>query len=176
MREQLTSYSFASPIGRITVTSNSAEITELLLPNRVDQGANDPVSTPTEPLLCEAIQQIRAYFDGELREFDLPLALQGTEHQKRVWDELRRIPFGALISYGELARRIGRPTASRAVGAANGKNPIAIIIPCHRVIGANGSLTGYGGGLDVKRWLIQHEAQAMPAAEDAEAGTLFLCR
>jgi methylated-DNA-[protein]-cysteine S-methyltransferase len=102
--------------------------------------------------------QLTAYFAGDLREFDLPLAAPGTDFQRRVWRELMQIPFGRSISYGELARRIGKPAASRAVGRANGQNPISIIVPCHRVIGADGTLTGYGAGLDRKRWLLDHEA------------------
>jgi methylated-DNA-[protein]-cysteine S-methyltransferase len=104
--------------------------------------------------------QLDAYFAGELSEFDLPLAPHGTPFQRRVWDELARIPFGETTSYSELARRLGDPKLVRAVGLANGRNPIAIVIPCHRVIGADGSLVGYGGGLDRKRWLLDHEAVA----------------
>lgn len=103
-------------------------------------------------------RQLREFFDGSRKEFDLPLSPKGTEFQKRVWTELRRIPFGATRSYQEIAVAIGRPAATRAVGAANGSNPIPIVVPCHRVIGANGSLTGFGGGLPVKRWLLEHEA------------------
>jgi len=105
--------------------------------------------------VCE---QLAAYFAGDLRKFNVSLAAAGTDFQHRVWRELAQIPFGASISYGELARRIGNPAASRAVGRANGQNPISIIVPCHRVIGANGTLTGYGGGSDRKRWLLDHEA------------------
>jgi methylated-DNA-[protein]-cysteine S-methyltransferase len=105
----------------------------------------------------EAIRQLRAYFAGELEEFRIRLAPQGTEFQQRVWTELSRIPYGQTVSYGELARRIGSPNACRAVGLANGSNPIPIIIPCHRVIGANGKLTGYGGGLPVKEKLLALE-------------------
>jgi methylated-DNA-[protein]-cysteine S-methyltransferase len=107
-----------------------------------------------------AREQLDAYFAGELSDFDLPLAPHGTPFQRRVWDELTRIPFGETISYSELARRLGDPKLVRAVGLANGRNPIAIVIPCHRVIGADGSLVGYGGGLDRKRWLLDHEAVA----------------
>ena len=103
--------------------------------------------------------QLQAYFAGELRDFELPLAAEGTPFQQRVWRALCDIPYGETISYGELARRIGQPTASRAVGLANGQNPISIVVPCHRVIGANGSLTGYGGGLARKRWLLAHESK-----------------
>ncbi|HET8942437.1 MAG TPA: methylated-DNA--[protein]-cysteine S-methyltransferase [Rudaea sp.] len=107
--------------------------------------------------LHEARAQLCAYFDGRLQEFDLPLAPQGTEFQQQVWLELLRIPYATTINYGELARRLGDAKASRAVGAANGRNPLPIIVPCHRVIGADGSLTGFGGGLPVKRFLLDHE-------------------
>jgi methylated-DNA-[protein]-cysteine S-methyltransferase len=108
-------------------------------------------------VLDDAAAQLDAYFAGELERFDVPLAVHGTDFQKRVWDELVRIPFGETISYSELARRLGDPKLVRAVGLANGRNPIAIIQPCHRVIGADGSLTGYGWGVDRKEWLLRHE-------------------
>jgi methylated-DNA-[protein]-cysteine S-methyltransferase len=108
---------------------------------------------------AEAIRQLRAYFAGELTDFDLPLALEGTEFQLRVWESLRGIPYGETISYGQLATRLGNPKASRAVGLANGSNPIAIIVPCHRVIGSNGSLVGYGGGLENKKALLALESR-----------------
>jgi methylated-DNA-[protein]-cysteine S-methyltransferase len=101
--------------------------------------------------------QLAAYFAGELTRFDLPLAPQGSDFQLGVWAELRRIPYGATITYGELAQRIGDPSAARAVGAANGRNPLPIVVPCHRVIGADGSLTGFGGGLATKKFLLEHE-------------------
>ncbi|HEY0180888.1 MAG TPA: methylated-DNA--[protein]-cysteine S-methyltransferase [Dokdonella sp.] len=107
--------------------------------------------------LAAAFEQLEAYFAGERHTFDLPLAAHGTAFRKRVWDELARIPYGETISYGELARRIGAAAASRAVGAANGANPLPIVVPCHRVIGANGTLTGFGGGLPTKQWLLEHE-------------------
>lgn len=121
--------------------------------------------------LEEAARQLTAYFAGERTEFDLCLAPRGTPFMKRVWKELERIPFGATISYGELARRVGNPNASRAVGAANGKNPIPIVVPCHRVIGADGSLTGFAGGLDIKRRLLRHEGVGIA---DPAAQTTFL--
>jgi methylated-DNA-[protein]-cysteine S-methyltransferase len=105
----------------------------------------------------EALRQLGAYFKGRRRDFDLPLAPEGTAFEQRVWQALLKIPYGRTVSYGELARRIGNPNASRAVGLANGRNPLPIVIPCHRVIGANGKLTGYGGGLDTKRWLLTLE-------------------
>lgn len=106
----------------------------------------------------ETIAQLRKYFSGERRSFDLPLAPEGTEFQLKVWRALRAIPYGETRSYGELARRIKRPQASRAVGAANGQNPLPIIVPCHRVIGADGSLTGFGGGLKIKQQLLELES------------------
>jgi methylated-DNA-[protein]-cysteine S-methyltransferase len=107
--------------------------------------------------LPAAARQLKEYFAGKRREFALPLRLDGTEFQQRVWGELTKIPFGETRSYGQLAKRLNNPNGSRAVGLANGRNPIAIIVPCHRVIGADGSLTGYGGGLPRKRWLLAHE-------------------
>jgi methylated-DNA-[protein]-cysteine S-methyltransferase len=111
-----------------------------------------------EPVLLDAEAQLSAYFAGELRRFDLPLAPRGTAFQLSVWDALLEIPYGATTSYSELAATIGRPSACRAVGAANGRNPLAVIVPCHRVIGAAGALTGYGGGLERKRMLLALEA------------------
>jgi AraC family transcriptional regulator, regulatory protein of adaptative response / methylated-DNA-[protein]-cysteine methyltransferase len=121
------------------------------------------------PLLQETERQLRAYFAGTLRDFDLPLLTPGSPFQQQVWQELRTIPYGATRSYGEQATRIGRPDAVRAVARANGENRIAIIIPCHRVIGANGRLTGYGGGLHRKQWLLSHEVHHQPLAGQAAA-------
>ena len=112
---------------------------------------------PETPLLAEAVRQLEAYFAGALMDFDLPLRLEGTPFRLKCWEALRTIPYGETISYGEQARRIGLPKAVRAVGGANHHNPISIVVPCHRVIGADGSLTGYGSGVDVKRWLLEHE-------------------
>lgn len=112
----------------------------------------------TEPVLLEAETQLDAYFAGELERFELPLAPRGTEFQRSVWEALRQIPYGSTTTYSELAAAIGRPSACRAVGAANGRNPLAVIVPCHRVIGAAGGLTGYGGGLERKRLLLALEA------------------
>ena len=142
-----------SPLGRLVLTTEGPLITGLYLPNH--RGHLQPNATWQE---CEpptaACEQMAEYFAGGRRQFDLPLKLAGTPFQQRVWQELVRIPFGVTISYAELARRIGRPTASRAVGHANSRNPISIIVPCHRVIGVSGKLTGYAGGLDKKRWLL----------------------
>jgi methylated-DNA-[protein]-cysteine S-methyltransferase len=118
---------------------------------------------------CAAVvAQVEEYFAGQRRDFDLPLAPRGSEFQQRVWAELVRIPYGATISYGELARRVGNPAASRAVGRANATNPIPVIVPCHRVIGANGTLTGYAGGVDLKHGLLHLEG-ALPAEQPALA-------
>lgn len=122
-----------------------------------EPGEPAPAPAPDDGVLAEAARQLAEYFDGGRTEFDLPLAMDGTAFQQRVWEALRDIPYGETISYGQLADRIGQPSASRAVGLANGRNPIGIIVPCHRVIGANGSLTGYGGGIERKRYLLAHE-------------------
>jgi len=146
-----------SPIGDLTLVSNGEALTGLYLCEQ--KGGPDPDSGwQRDEVEFDAVaKQLAAYFAGDRREFDLPLAPRGTEFQVKVWRELCRIPYGETISYGELARRIGQPAASRAVGLANGRNPIGIIVPCHRVIGADGTLTGYGGGLDRKKWLLEHE-------------------
>lgn len=108
-------------------------------------------------------EQVDAYFAGDLQAFDLRIAARGTPWQRRVWDALAEIPFGQTTTYGELAARIGRPTAARAVGAANGRNPVSLVVPCHRLVGARGALTGYLGGLDRKEWLIAHERRVAAA-------------
>jgi methylated-DNA-[protein]-cysteine S-methyltransferase len=112
---------------------------------------------PGPGALHEVRAQLKAYFAGKLIEFDLPLAPQGTDFQQQVWLELLRIPYGKTTTYGEIARRLGDVQATRAVGAANGRNPLPIVVPCHRVVGANGDLTGFGGGLPTKRFLLDHE-------------------
>jgi methylated-DNA-[protein]-cysteine S-methyltransferase len=127
----------------------------------IDLNAAAPVQgseCAANPLLRHAVAQLRAYFAGELRSFDLPLDMRGTDFQQRVWRELREIPYGETRSYSFVASAIGSPKAVRAVGAANGRNPVPIVVPCHRVIGAGGSLTGYGGGLPLKKFLLQLEA------------------
>lgn len=142
-----------SPVGRLGLMASGEKLVALALP-----GQPVPLIVPREtPVLRETAAQLNAYFQGKLRRFDLPLHLEGTPFRMRVWAELARIPYGTTISYGELARRIGSPKAVRAVGGANHHNPISIIIPCHRVIGADGSLVGYGGGLEIKRFLLKLE-------------------
>jgi methylated-DNA-[protein]-cysteine S-methyltransferase len=146
-----------SPIGELLLISDGEHLTGLY--TRVSPALRKSTAkwTRDEPALRETRAQLKAYFGGELKEFDLPMALEGTDFQRKVWEKLCEIPYGVTTSYGELARRLGTPSASRAVGLANGSNPISIIVPCHRVIGADGSLTGYGGGLERKEWLLKHE-------------------
>lgn len=122
----------------------------------LEAAASEPASRGGHAI-DEPVRQLREYFAGTRHEFDLPLAPKGTDFQLSVWQALRAIPPGVTTSYGAIAESIGKPTASRAVGAANGRNPISIVVPCHRVIGSNGTLTGYGGGLDRKAWLLNHE-------------------
>jgi len=149
-----------TPIGPLRLVAARGALTQLRLPNRFE----DPVEAEPsgdDRVLALACEQLTEYFAGTRDTFDLPLAPEGTSFQRLVWDELVRIPHATTITYGELAARIGRPHASRAVGLANGRNPIAIVIPCHRVIGTGGKLTGYGGGLPTKAWLLEHERRAI---------------
>jgi methylated-DNA-[protein]-cysteine S-methyltransferase len=148
-----------SPLGPLRLFADGDELVGLYLPD-----AEAPPGAPgRSDVLVATARQLDEYFAGQRRTFDLPLAPRGTGFQTMVWRALLRIPFGETWSYGQLARTIRRPAASRAVGAANGRNPISIIIPCHRVIGANGGLTGYGGGLPIKRWLLDHESEPAQA-------------
>jgi methylated-DNA-[protein]-cysteine S-methyltransferase len=149
---------FQSPIGRLLLTSDGTALTGLYMePSRKAQCTDGWMEDVTVAPLAATVRQLTEYFDGTRREFDLPLRLQGTMFQTRVWRKLTEIPYGRTWSYGQLAKRIDKPSASRAVGLANGRNPISILVPCHRVIGADGSLTGYGGGIERKRWLLAHE-------------------
>lgn len=140
-----------SPLGPLTLTSRENRLVSILFGEAAGSESDDPV-------LREARRQLEEYFAGSRREFDLPLGASGTPFQEEVWSVLGTIPFGQTSSYSDVARLIGRPRAVRAVGAANGRNPLAIVVPCHRVIGSDGQLTGYAGGLDIKRWLLAHEA------------------
>ena len=152
-------YSYVeSPLGDLLVVRDDGGITGLYLPT--GRHKKTPITgwTRDDSAFDDIRTQLGEYFAGERTEFTLPLNPSGTAFQTKVWLALRDIPYGETASYGETANAIGSPTASRAVGLANGQNPISIIVPCHRVIGANGSLTGYGGGLDAKRWLLSHEA------------------
>ena len=149
----------ATPVGEVTVVSNGAAITVVSLQPARALGLDDAVRD--DAVLSEARRQIEAYFEGTLQHFDLPLAPSGTAFQTRVWAALQQIPYAHTWSYRRLARAVDSPRGARAVGAANGCNPIAIIIPCHRVIGADGSLTGYAGGMQRKQWLLGHEARVL---------------
>jgi methylated-DNA-[protein]-cysteine S-methyltransferase len=153
-----------SPVGPLVLAAREERLCGLRLPSVARDGATSAAPledwrpAPTRSgVLAEAADQLAAYFTGKLRHFDLPLQLDGTEFQRRVWTALQEIPYGTTAGYGELAQRLGSPGASRAVGLANGRNPVAIVVPCHRVIGADGTLTGFGGGLPCKRWLLDHE-------------------
>ncbi|MDE2851441.1 MAG: methylated-DNA--[protein]-cysteine S-methyltransferase [Acidobacteriota bacterium] len=151
---------FETPIGTLRLVGGEDSIDCIDLPNRAVKPPDPAWKRSGEVLpaaLGEAKRQIQEYFAGERQDFDLPLSPHGTAFQRRVWAELRRIPFGETISYGELAARIGKPSASRAVGAANGRNPLPVVVPCHRVIGSDGRLTGFGGGLPTKQALLDLE-------------------
>jgi methylated-DNA-[protein]-cysteine S-methyltransferase len=150
----------SSPVGRLLLAGDGRGLRRISFQDgprrmRIPEGwerADQPFQ--------HAIAQLAAYFAGRLKRFDLTIAPEGTPFQRDVWSALTKIPYGETISYGELTRRLGRPRASRAVGAANGRNPIPIVVPCHRVVGANGSLTGFGGGLPIKRRLLELESES----------------
>ncbi len=150
-----------SPIGELLLLGDGLRLHGLFM----QQGRKPIVVAPdwerSDEAFTDVVAQLREFFAGERTDFDIPLELDGTDFQLRVWNALREIPYGTTISYGELARRIDQPTAARGVGMANGANPIAVIVPCHRVIGADGSLTGYGGGMERKRLLLDLERGAL---------------
>ena len=160
---------FASPVGELVLTASDSGLTGIYFPisrhgpPRVERGdwVEDDGRGAAGAILVRVCQQLEEYFAGTRTAFDVPLAASGTTFEQRVWDLLRAIPYGTTTSYGALAHRLGDPRATRAVGAANGKNPIPIIVPCHRVVGARGELTGFGGGIDRKRWLLEHEGALM---------------
>ena len=143
-----------TPVGVLTLVAGDAGLRGVLWPR---ESPPRDASPGDHPVLAAAERQLHDYFAGTRRTFDLPLDLVGTPFQRRAWLALATIPFATTISYGEQARRLGVPRAVRAIGAANGRNPLSIVLPCHRVVGANGALTGYGGGLDAKRQLLDHE-------------------
>jgi methylated-DNA-[protein]-cysteine S-methyltransferase len=152
-----------TPIGKLLLAGHEEGVHRITFPTK---GKPDEAAQPepgwiesTRGPLKEAVQQLKEYFKGDRIEFDLPLAPEGTPFQKSVWRNLCDIPYGETISYGELARRVGNPKASRAVGAANGSNPLPIVVPCHRVIGASGKMTGFGGGIPVKEALLALESK-----------------
>lgn len=152
-----------TPVGPLTLVAEDGALVGVWMEDQrhhhPGDAAHGRAASPDDPFLVLVADQLREYFAGERTAFDLPLAPHGTEFQRRVWAALVEIPYGGTTSYGELAQRLGSPGASRAVGLANGRNPIGIVIPCHRVVGSEGSLTGYGGGLERKRVLLDHESR-----------------
>jgi methylated-DNA-[protein]-cysteine S-methyltransferase len=162
MQEAAMSYAkIESPLGPLLLVANEAGLRRIDFVNGRHRATADPSWTENAKPLKETVRQLNAYFAGKLEQFELPLAPQGTGFQLEVWRRLCEIPFGETVTYGEVAKRIGNPKASRAVGLANGSNPIPIIIPCHRVIGSNGRLTGYGGGLPIKEKLLALEQRQL---------------
>jgi methylated-DNA-[protein]-cysteine S-methyltransferase len=153
----------STPVGALLLAGDGTSLRLVAFPKGPHPQKPEAGWERSEAPFRDALRQLNGYFAGKLRRFDLPLAPEGTAFQQTVWRALQTIPYGETLSYGGLARRIGRPSASRAVGAANGRNPIPIIIPCHRVIGAAGSLTGFGGGLSTKRKLLELEG-ALPGS------------
>ena len=159
MNDQLASTTIETPIGLLTLVASNVGLRAVLWPDddpaRVRLGERS--EDAAHPVLAAAAAQLGEYFRGERTEFDLPLDPVGTDFQRAAWDALRQIPFGTTISYGEQAAQMGDRRKARAVGAANGRNPLSIVVPCHRVVGATGSLTGFAGGVDTKAWLLTHE-------------------
>jgi methylated-DNA-[protein]-cysteine S-methyltransferase len=155
----LASTTMSSPVGKLTIIASDTGIRAVLWPTdnpkRVPLGDVEP--RENHSVLASAVTQLGEYFDGHRQDFDLPLDPTGTEFQQSAWTALRSIPFGTTVSYGEQAEQMGDKRKARAVGAANGRNPISIVVPCHRVVGSNGSLTGFAGGIDTKDWLLTHE-------------------
>ncbi len=149
----------ATPIGDLLLAGVETALCIVSFPEGSRRREPGPDWIYSEKPLTAASAQLQEYFEGTRQDFDLPLRPTGTEFQLRVLAELRKIPYGTTVSYGDIARRIGRPKAVRAVGAANGRNPIPIVIPCHRVIGSGGDLTGFGGGIEVKKALLRHELE-----------------
>jgi methylated-DNA-[protein]-cysteine S-methyltransferase len=151
-----------SPVGALTIVASDAGVRAVLWPDDDPKRVRvpDAVDDPTHPVIAAAASQLEEYFAGTRTTFDVALDPVGTDFQRAAWEALRTIPYGATVSYGDQADRMGDRRKARAVGAANGRNPISIIVPCHRVVGANGSLTGFAGGVDTKAWLLAHERPA----------------
>lgn len=145
----------ASPVGKLTIVAVEQGLCAILWEGEIDLG--NRVQSKNNKIILDTQEQLSEYFAGQRKSFTLPLVLKGTDFQIQAWQQLLKIPFGSTISYGEQAARLGDKNKARAVGMANGQNPISIIVPCHRVIGSNGSLTGFGGGLACKEWLLEHE-------------------
>jgi len=150
-----------SPVGPLTLVAEDGALREIRFPNAPPTDAEAGPEDPDEPVLADATQQLGEYFAGARLSFDLPLAPAGTPFQLAAWWGLRDIPYGETVSYGEQARRLGHDGKARAVGAANGRNPLPIVLPCHRVVGSDGSLVGFGGGIETKAWLLHHERRVI---------------
>lgn len=157
MNETLYRTTMPSPVGELTLVADDTALRLISFPGEATARDAIDVAAGEHPLLALASSQLQEYFDGSRTEFDIPLAPDGTPFQQQAWSVLRSIPFGATMSYGEQAAALGDRNRARAVGAANGRNPIPIIVPCHRVVGSNGHLTGFGGGIESKAWLLDHE-------------------
>lgn len=155
-----------SPVGTVRIAADDAALLRVVLPDERGPRPSEHTSAG-HPVLDRAAEQLEEWFGGDRRSFDLPLRAEGTPFQQQVWTALGTIPYGVVWSYGELARQIGRPRAVRAVGAANGRNPLPIVVPCHRVVGASGELIGYGGGLRAKAWLLDHERRWSAVTQSA---------
>jgi methylated-DNA-[protein]-cysteine S-methyltransferase len=162
-----------SPIGELLLTGDGDSVTGIWMQSHRSEWRRTKAWRRDDAAFASTRAQLSEYFAGGRSEFDLPLAAEGTAFQRKVWTALCTIPYGETLSYGELARRIGQPTAARAVGLANGSNPLPIVVPCHRVIGADGSLTGFGGGIERKRWLLAHEARYSRRTGDLFTGVSF---
>ncbi len=156
--DRLTRTLMDSPVGELQIITSEHGVVAILWPG--DERWTYETEDGSSPIAEAASAELAEFFEGDRTDFSMPLDLRGTEFQRMVWHSLTEIPFGETVSYAEQANRLGRPTAVRAVASANGKNPVSIVVPCHRVIGSNGKLTGYAGGLDAKQWLLQHESSS----------------
>ncbi len=163
--EVLTTASYESPVGLLTLVASQKGLRAILWPNDNDERGRvklGPTEAGSSPILKQTVRELDEYFAGIRQAFDVPLDPIGTEFQREVWLALANVPYGQTTSYGRQAQALGRPKSVRAVASANGKNPISIVLPCHRIIGADGSLTGFAGGLEGKAWLLSHEGQSLP--------------
>ncbi len=173
MPEPLAFTTLAGPVGPLTLVASGAGLRMLLFaPSARKADASTWVRQPDHPVLAQAARELGEYFGGARTAFDVPLDLEGSPFQRAVWALLREIPYGATTTYGALAEKLGGPTKTRAVGGANGRNPVGIIVPCHRVVGASGALTGFAGGLDAKAYLLRLERRYAPAGTSGQ-GDLF---
>jgi methylated-DNA-[protein]-cysteine S-methyltransferase len=170
LTRRLTHTVMDSPVGRLTLIATDGALSGLYMDGQRHLPAAETFGQRDDTVLTDAVGQLEEYFSGQRTHFDVPMSFAGTQFQQLVWNALRAIPYGQTMSYGLIARQIGTPAASRSVGLANGRNPISIIVPCHRVVGSTGQLTGYGGGLERKRFLLDLERAALPT--EGVAGAL----